>query len=56
MDDDRPGRRQLIETVDRNLGGHLLTIAQRAIFVPDQTDLQPDREKLEWHREKIYIA
>lgn len=43
-------------TRDRNLGGHLLAIGQRAIFAPEDADLQPDRERLEWHRETIFAS
>lgn len=38
-----------------NLGGHLITTAGRPIFVPQEERLMPSREKLRWHREKLFV-
>jgi putative restriction endonuclease len=40
--------------VSQNVSGHLLTLENRSIIGPGETDLWPGKENLDWHLHKIY--
>ena len=41
---------------DRNHPGILAVVGNREIIKPADTPLWPAREKLEWHRTKVFLA
>ncbi len=40
--------------ITQNVPGHLLTLEQRQIIGPDEQDLWPRLEALEWHRQEVF--
>jgi len=40
--------------MDRNLPGHMMTLADRRIFTPEEQKFWPDQSNLEWHRSRTF--
>jgi putative restriction endonuclease len=40
--------------VEKNLPGHILTLSDRSIFIPDEQKFWPEQNNLNWHRKKVF--
>ena len=41
--------------LDQNMPGHILTLTDRLIFKPQQIELWPKQENLDWHRDELFL-
>jgi putative restriction endonuclease len=43
-----------VVTINQNYPGHILTLSDRNIIRPEKIEFWPNKDNLEWHREKVY--